>query len=141
GLPGGDYVCIAVSDTGTGMDKATLNRATEPFFTTKSPGQGTGLGLSMVDGLVAQSQGALRILSPKDGGTRVEMRLPVSEEGPVETRQTRALGKHPGGPWCVLLVEDDPMVAASTSVMLEDLGHTIVKANSAERALDVLRSD
>ena len=141
GLPGGDYVCIAVTDTGTGMDKATLNRATEPFFTTKSPGQGTGLGLSMVDGLVAQSQGALRILSPKDGGTRVEMRLPVSEAGPVEKRQTRVLETHREGSWRVLLVEDDPMVAASTSVMLEDLGHTIVKANSAERALDVLRSD
>ncbi len=141
GLPGGDYVCIAVSDTGFGMDKATLKRATEPFFTTKSPGQGTGLGLSMVDGLVAQSRGALRIVSEKDGGTRVEMRLPVAAAADAEAPKIAAAEKHREGPWRVLLVEDDPTVAASTSGMLEDLGHTIVNADSAQRALDVLRND
>ncbi|MBV9552082.1 MAG: response regulator [Alphaproteobacteria bacterium] len=140
GLRGGEYVCISVGDTGIGMDEATAKRATEPFFTTKSPGQGTGLGLSMVDGLVAQSNGAMRIISEKAGGTRVELRLPVAQASPNEPRPVN--GKQPprDGPWRVLLVEDDPIVAASTSAMLEDLGHTIVEADSAQRALDLLRN-
>jgi signal transduction histidine kinase len=141
GLSGGEYVCISVGDTGVGMDQMTLKRATEPFFTTKSPSQGTGLGLSMVDGLVAQSRGAMRIASEKGNGTRVELRLPVAE--PEAREDAEPAGEPPecARPWRVLLVEDDPIVAASTSAMLEDLGHTIVGANSAQRALDVLRSD
>ncbi|HZK92466.1 MAG TPA: response regulator [Stellaceae bacterium] len=142
GLRGGAYVCIAVSDTGTGMDATTLKRAAEPFFTTKSPGQGTGLGLSMVDGLVAQSSGAMRIVSEQGGGgTRVEIRLPVADGEPPEEAETNGTLLAREGPWRVLLVEDDPIVAASTAAMLEDLGHTIVEANSAQRALDVLRAD
>ena len=141
GLACGDYLCIAVSDTGTGMDKDTLKRATEPFFTTKDPGHGTGLGLSMVDGLVAQSHGAMRILSEIGGGTRVEVRLPVSEV--AETIPPSLVSAKYGAPgrWTVLLVEDDPMVASITSTMLEELGHTIIEANSAQHALEVLRSD
>jgi signal transduction histidine kinase len=141
GLACGDYVCIAVSDTGTGMDKDTLKRATEPFFTTKNPGHGTGLGLSMVDGLVAQSHGAMRILSEMSGGTRVELRLPVSEV--AETIPSSPVTPKHGaqGTWRVLLVEDDPMVASTTSAMLEELGHTIIEANSAQHALEVLRGD
>jgi signal transduction histidine kinase len=141
GLSGGQYVCIAVSDTGAGMDSNTLKRATEPFFTTKSPGQGTGLGLSMVDGLVAQSFGAMRIHSGKGKGTRVELRLPVSE---IPAAKSIDIARPPGendGPWRILLVDDDPIVAASTSAMLEDLGHSIVEANSAQHALEVLRTD
>src|SRR5437762_11031374 len=84
GLQPGDYVCIAERDTGEGMDEVTLKRATEPFFKTKGDGRGTGLGLSMVDGLVAQSGGAMRITSQQGGGTRVELWLPVCDEAPVE---------------------------------------------------------
>jgi CheY-like chemotaxis protein len=123
------------------MDKDTLARATEPFFTTKSPGQGTGLGLSMVDGLVAQSRGAMRIFSEKGGGTRVELRLPVAEDAAIPSPGQADRETSCDGPWRVLLVEDDPMVAASTIAMLEDLGHTIVEASSAQRALEVLRAD
>jgi signal transduction histidine kinase len=139
GLPGGDYVCISVKDTGDGMDEDTVKRATEPFFTTKAPGQGTGLGLSMVDGLVAQSNGAMRIVSEKGRGTAIELRLPVAEA--VDAAEPAADGSGPqaSGRWRVLLVEDDPIVAASTGAMLEDLGHTIVEADSAQRALDLLR--
>ena len=141
GLARGDYVCIAVSDTGTGMDKDTLKRATEPFFTTKNPGHGTGLGLSMVDGLVAQSYGAMQILSEMGGGTRVELRLPVSEV--PETVPSKPVDQRHGaqGSWRVLVVEDDPMVASITSAMLEELGHIIIEANSAQHALEILRSD
>jgi signal transduction histidine kinase/ActR/RegA family two-component response regulator len=141
GLPAGEYVCIVVADTGVGMDRDTLARATEPFFTTKSPGQGTGLGLSMVDGLVAQSRGAMRILSDKGSGTRVELRLPVAVGAAIPASEQAERRASADGPWRVLLVEDDPMVAASTIGMLEDLGHTIVEASSAQRALEVLRSD
>jgi signal transduction histidine kinase len=141
GLGEGNYVCITVADTGIGMDDATLARATEPFFTTKNPGQGTGLGLSMVDGLVAQSRGAIRILSEKDAGTRVEIRLPLSESPDAEAPKAVVSDQTRQGPWRVLLVEDDPMVAATTSAMLADLGHIIIEANSARRALEVLRAD
>ena len=79
GLQSGEYVCIAVRDSGSGMDEVTLKRATEPFFTTKGAGKGTGLGLSMVDGLAAQSGGAMRIVSRVGEGTTVELWLPVSE--------------------------------------------------------------
>ena len=75
-LDAGDYVCLAVADTGAGMDEATLARATEPFFTTKGAGKGTGLGLSMVHGLAAQSGGALRLSSRPGAGTTAELWLP-----------------------------------------------------------------
>src|SRR5437660_7130400 len=87
GLLAGEYVCIAERDTGHGMDEATLKRATEPFFTTKGTGRGTGLGLSVVDGLVAQSGGAMRITSRPGAGTTVELWLPVS---PTEAAVERA---------------------------------------------------
>jgi len=140
-LPSGNYVCISVRDTGIGMDEDTMKRATEPFFTTKSAGHGTGLGLSMVDGLVAQSGGAMRINSQPGAGTTIELWLPVSEP-PAADQSDAAPPPLANGHACrVLLVDDDPMVAASTAAMLEDLGHAIVDANSAEGALQVLRRD
>src|SRR6266404_2511855 len=84
GLAPGDYVRIAERDNGEGMDEATLKRATEPFFTTKGAGRGTGLGLSVVDGLVAQSGGAMRITSRQGAGTTIELWLPVSQAQQVE---------------------------------------------------------
>ena len=92
GCAPGDYVCIAERDTGRGMDEATLKRATEPFFTTKGAGHGTGLGLSMVDGLVAQSGGAMRITSQPGIGTTVELWLPASA---ARRADTRAAGRRP----------------------------------------------
>ncbi len=122
----GHYVRIDFKDTGCGMDKATLKRATEPFFTTKDRGRGTGFGLSMVNGFVAQSGGAMRITSRVGCGTNVELWLPVSDaiggdpplkaarlSRPIATRSAR-----------VLVVDDDPIVGASTVAMIEDLGHT-----------------
>jgi signal transduction histidine kinase len=141
GLEAGDYICIRVRDTGRGMDEATLRRATEPFFTTKGLGHGTGLGLSMVDGLVAQSGGAMRIGSRPDAGTNVEMWLPISEAGRVE-RPTASASASGGGraSFNVLVVDDDPIVRAGTAALLQDLGHSAIEAGSAAYALDVLRS-
>ena len=142
GLPSGRYVCIAESDSGSGMDEATLKRCTEPFFTTKVVGQGTGLGLSMVDGLVAQSGGAMRIRSTLGVGTTIEMWLPVSESRATERPPAIDAAPANGARPCrVLLVEDDPMVSAGTVAMLEDLGHQAIEVSSAESALQRLAED
>ena len=142
GLPHGDYVCIAERDTGHGMDEMTLKRATEPFYTTKGAGRGTGLGLSMVDGLVAQSGGTMRIASRPGLGTLVELFLPVSGEAvgewpissaPVSGKALRS--------YRILVVDDDPNVATGTVAMLEDLGHCAIESGSAEEALRLLQSD
>jgi signal transduction histidine kinase len=142
GLKPGDYVCICERDTGHGMDEATLKRATEPFFTTKGAGRGTGLGLSMVDGLVAQSGGGMRITSQLGLGTRVELWLPVSEESAVEQAPPSVQPSLAETRCCrVLVVDDDPIVLAGTVAMLEDLGHVATDVASGEAALQVLLSD
>jgi signal transduction histidine kinase len=141
GLEAGDYICIAEHDTGDGMEEATLKRATEPFFTTKGAGRGTGLGLSMVDGLVAQSGGAMRISSEVGAGTTVELWIPVGEsEVPEEAHPASIAPMADVRPCHVLVVDDDPIVAAGTAAMLEDLGHRAIEVASAELALAVLGS-
>ncbi len=139
-LAPGEYVAIVVADGGAGMDEATLKRAPEPFYTTKGVGKGTGLGLSMVFGLAAQSGGAARLASRLGAGTTVELWLPVADIG--EARTVRTAPPMPIGPTPprrVLLVDDDPMVAASTAAMLEQLGHRVLVAPSGALALDVIR--
>jgi signal transduction histidine kinase len=142
GLGAGDYICLSESDNGAGMDEATMMRAAEPFFTTKDPGSGTGLGLSMVDGLVAQSGGTMRIKSRLATGTTIELWLPIWQGDDVKTGEPPRLarGSCPGS-YQVLLVEDDEMVAAGTMAMLEDLGHTAIEVNSAAAALEVLNAN
>ncbi len=139
GLAPGDYVCMTVTDSGTGMDEATLRRATEPFFTTKGAGKGTGLGLSMVDGLAAQSDGAMRVSSKVGVGTTVELWLPVSERTAADL--PASAGGVPGSARCyrILVVDDDLLIGAATAAMLEDLGHIVVESTSGARALDMLR--
>ncbi len=142
GLPPGDYVCIAERDTGEGMDEVTLKRATEPFFTTKGAGRGTGLGLSMVDGLVAQSGGAMRITSQQGAGSTVELWLPVAEAEAIERPRPVAPQRVQESRCCrVLVIDDDPIVLAGTAAMLEDLGHTATEVDSAEQGLKILQSD
>jgi signal transduction histidine kinase len=140
-LAAGHYVCLTVSDTGSGMDGATLKRAAEPFFTTKGAGKGTGLGLSMVYGLAAQSGGAMRITSQPDDGTTVELWLPVSESdaGDADVGHEPLPFGNARKPYRVMVVDDDPLVVASTAAMLEDVGHIVTEALSGARALDMLR--
>jgi PAS domain S-box-containing protein len=146
GLAPGRYVHLAVSDTGLGMDEDTLKRSTEPFFTTKGVGKGTGLGLSMVHGLAAQSGGAMRISSHVGSGTTVELWLPVADEmAPLLETLPVALGEGasdlaPSRPCRVLIVDDDPLIRAGTTDMLEDLGHAVLEASSAEQAIEALQS-
>lgn len=143
GFGPGDYIAIRVKDTGSGMDEETLRRAAEPFFTTKGHGHGTGLGLSMVDGLVAQSGGAMRISSRPSFGTTVELWLPVSQlRVPTQPKLTAPRsGAGDGRALRVLVVDDDAIVGAGTAAMLEDLGHSVIGAESARRALDLLSAD
>jgi signal transduction histidine kinase len=139
-LAAGKYVCVSVIDTGAGMDAATLKRAAEPFFTTKGVGKGTGLGLSMVHGLVAQSDGAMRIMSRPENGTTVELWLPAAERA-VDTRPAAAASTAMSARSCrILLVDDDALIRASTADLLDDLGHVVIEAASGEAALEVLRS-
>ena len=136
----GEYVCLVVRDTGCGMDEITSKRAPEPFFTTKGTGKGTGLGLSMVYGLAAQSGGIVRISSRLGVGTTVELWLPVAEIGDArQSRPTPPVAIGPTRSCWILLVDDDAMVAASTSAMLEQLGHRVLVASSGALALDVIR--
>jgi PAS domain S-box-containing protein len=142
-LPPGDYVRLAVNDTGTGMDDATIQRAIEPFYTTKGPGKGTGLGLSMVHGLAAQSGGALRLKSSPGKGTAAEIWLPAydGEADPL-------LISRPELTWqprktVILLVDDEDVVRRATADMLREIGHEVVEAPSATTALKLIdeRSD
>jgi PAS domain S-box-containing protein len=140
GLPPGQYACLSVSDTGHGMDEATLARATEPFFTTKGIGKGTGLGLSMVDGLTAQSGGKLLVHSTPGRGTTIELWLPVStdavaiaERDPGVAHRSLELR-----PLSVLAVDDDSLVLANVAAMLEDLGHKVIAVGSGSKALEAI---
>lgn len=134
----GVYVRLSVIDTGAGMDEATLNRAVEPFFSTKGVGQGTGLGLSMVHGLAAQLGGGMKIESSRGLGTKVDLWLPVSPDRAEE----KAHGSSHSGAGLArgeaLLVDDDDLVRMSTADMLTDLGFDVVEARSAEEALELM---
>jgi PAS domain S-box-containing protein len=148
-LPAGHYVRLVVSDTGYGMGSETLQKATEPFFSTKELGKGTGLGLSMVHGLAVQLNGALRLSSQVGHGTRAELWLPVTDIGAKhgdtateKAKPTVAEAKDkPTEKVTVLVVDDDALIAMSTVAMLEDLGHDVIEANSGDRALEILRDN
>jgi signal transduction histidine kinase len=146
-LKPGQYVLIAVTDTGGGMDKDTLDRAFEPFFTTKQPGQGTGLGLSQVYGFVKQSNGHVKIYSELGEGTTVKIYLPrllgaAPEPAP---REIEAPSGHSGE--TILVVEDDPDVRAYVVEVLRRLGYRVLEAKDGPTALattgpiDLLLSD
>ena len=141
-LPPGNYVLIKIADNGIGMDEVTLNKATEPFFTTKGPGKGTGLGLSMVHGLAAQSGGRLRIRSEPNVGTAIELWLPMAEAA-APAADIEVVSPMPApytGTCRVLIVDDDTLVMTGISAMIEDLGHTAIEAHSGAEAVAKLAS-
>jgi PAS domain S-box-containing protein len=140
-LPAGRYVCIAVTDTGVGMDAATARRAIEPFFSTKGVGQGTGLGLSMVHGLAAQMGGALTIASQPGHGTRIELWLQVSEQAAPAVRRPACAEQDVRNRGTALLVDDEELVRNTTADMLLDLGFSVIETVSAEAALRIIQSE
>ncbi|WP_246252120.1 MHYT domain-containing protein [Ancylobacter pratisalsi] len=141
-LPPNHYFCLSVTDTGTGMDDDTLNRAAEPFFTTKGVGKGTGLGLAMVHGLAAQSGGRLVLSSRPGKGTTASIYLPLAEAAAKKSVGSDAYSASAkvmeGGQARVLVVDDDPLVLSATSAMLEDLNYRVTEASSGKAALAVL---
>jgi PAS domain S-box-containing protein len=135
----GQYVMVAVSDTGAGMDPDTLQRAFEPFFTTKEVGKGSGLGLSMVYGFTKQSNGHAKIYSEPGQGTAVKLYLPRAETAERTVDNVGADEHVVGGTEKVLLVEDDQLVRDHVAAQLEALGYRVVGAASGPEALRHLR--
>lgn len=139
-LGAGEFVRITVADTGIGMDEEVLKRAAEPFFTTKGVGKGSGLGLSIVHGLAAQSGGALEVASQKGVGTSVSVWLPTVA-GHQRTGENGSSRESEQQVSCrILLVDDDPLVLITLTEMLRELGHEIVEASSGQEALKALKS-
>lgn len=135
----GQYVMVAVSDSGCGMPPDVLAQVFEPFFTTKSQGKGTGLGLSMVHGFVRQSGGYIQVYSEPGLGTTFKIYLPRvfrPEVQPAEVRTARA----EGGVETILLVEDDSAVQATAMEVLASLGYKVLRAADGQSALSILSS-
>jgi PAS domain S-box-containing protein len=135
-VPPGPYVVLAVSDTGLGMDPETAAHIFEPFFTTKPPGEGTGLGLATVYGIVKQSGGSIYVYSEPGAGTSFKIYLPAVEK-PAEPPAGTVPAGHPTptGSETILLVEDEPAVRAFASRVLAAQGYTVLEAPEAEAAL------
>ncbi len=145
GLAAGDYVVIAVTDTGTGIPASIIDRVTEPFFTTKDVGKGTGLGLSMVYGFAQQSGGTLRIDSVVGQGTRIEVWLPRArgqQEPDAQLAAATLADIHvETRPLRILLVDDNASVRAVTQEMLGEAGHQVTDAAGGAEALAILERD
>ena len=136
-IPSGDYVRLAVSDTGHGMDAGTLDHVFEPFFTTKGPGKGTGLGLSIVYGIVKQYKGHIRVSSMVGEGSRFTIYLPRVFEPTADSKAQERESQRGSG--SILLVEDNGSVRGLVRKMLEKAGYTVTEAKSGEEAITVCR--
>lgn len=145
GLMPGSYVTLSVSDTGCGMDQSTVARAFEPFFTTKDQGQGTGLGLATVHGIVQESNGHISIESEPGAGTTITLyfprNLPAAESEAQAQAQTQAEETPPRGSETVLLVEDSEPVRKAVSRSLQSSGYVVLEAASGREALRIFQDD
>jgi CheY-like chemotaxis protein len=138
-LDGDEFVCLYIKDSGEGMDEETLANAATPFFTTKGIGKGTGLGLPMVQGLMAQSHGKMVLQSRQGEGTTAELWLPVALEKNLGLPEMPLEVTPVHKPLSILAVDDDPLVLMNTVMMLEDMGHTVTEAGSGSRALAIMQ--
>ncbi|MGH6928797.1 MAG: ATP-binding protein, partial [Dongiaceae bacterium] len=138
-LPG-DYVMLAVTDTGTGMSADVIERAFEPFFTTKEVGKGSGLGLSMVYGFARQSGGHVKIYSEVGHGTAVRLYLPRHiDRSDRSTGASMTSADHPRGGETVMVVEDDPLVRILVVTQLKELGYRVLEAGNGPQAQAILQ--
>jgi CheY-like chemotaxis protein len=138
----GSYVMIAVSDTGAGMAPDVLERAVEPFFSTKETGQGGGLGLSMVYGFTKQSGGQVRIYSEPGEGTTVRLYLPAQDrDGEAAEASVPTAAANAASGERILVIEDDAEVRAVTVGMLHELGYATLEAETGERAIEIGAGD
>jgi len=131
----GEYVLLAVSDDGCGMDKATMDHIFEPFFTTKELGQGTGLGLATVYGIVTQNEGFITAASEPGTGTTFTVHLPYQDDRAEETAQAGPVDIPISRGETILLVEDDPTLLDMSTMMLHHLGYTVLPAATPSEAL------
>ncbi|MDP5279198.1 response regulator [Sphingomonas sp. DG1-23] len=136
----GPVIALSIADTGAGMDAPTIERAMEPFFTTKAAGKGTGLGLSQVYGFATQSGGDLRIESSPGNGTRVTILLPCSDLEQAASPEAPSMLSAGGRTGSVLLVEDNEEVGEFAEALLRELGHRVVRTRSGNEALEVARA-
>jgi signal transduction histidine kinase len=136
----GQYVLVAVSDTGTGMDQATMEKVFEPFFTTKEVGKGTGLGLSQVYGFVRQSNGHVRIYSELGEGTTIKIYLPrlIGSDKDAAELSAKSPAVVRGAGETILVVEDEPDLRAYTTEALCDLGYRVLEAADGREALEIV---
>ncbi|HVA14916.1 MAG TPA: PAS domain S-box protein [Stellaceae bacterium] len=135
----GNYVMLAVTDTGTGMTEEVKRRAFEPFYTTKGPGAGSGLGLSMVHGFVKQSGGHVQIYSELGHGTTVRIYLPIhGDASPKSDAPAPPAAAHPRHREVILAVEDDPRVRRVSLRRLKDLGYTVLEADNGAAAMAII---
>jgi signal transduction histidine kinase len=140
-VPPGRYAVLTVSDTGVGMDDATLSRIFEPYFTTRDAGNGKGLGLASVYAIVKNAGGYTSVRSAPAGGTKVTVYVPLAlDEGPAPPEPSASMGLDRGDFARLLLVEDDEQLRPAVARLLEDAGYTVVQAASGEAALDILRA-
>ncbi|MGD1044148.1 MAG: PAS domain S-box protein [Bacteroidota bacterium] len=130
------YICITVSDTGTGMDETTLNRIFDPFFTTKEKGKGTGLGLSVVYGVVQAHHGFVDVESAVESGTTFQIYLPVPKES-ITALEAGKAGLVPGGTEMLLIVEDEDLLLDMVQILLEAHGYTVLTAKDGMEAVNV----
>lgn len=140
GLKPGGYVRLCVSDTGKGMDEATISRAVEPFFSTKGVGQGTGLGLSMAHGLASQLGGVLAIDSKPGAGAHIAIWLPKSVDATMAIERADRSGAPGSDAGMVLLVDDEEHIRAITAEMLVELGFDVREATSPQAALSAVQA-
>jgi CheY-like chemotaxis protein len=136
----GEYVMLTVSDTGHGMSPEVLKHVMEPFFTTKEPGKGTGLGLATVHTSVRQSGGFVAIDSSEGEGTSVHLYFPKAEPGPIVSRAAHPKEAPLGDGELILVVEDNDKVRKATVSRLESLGYAVLEAKAAAEAITVLES-
>jgi nitrogen-specific signal transduction histidine kinase/CheY-like chemotaxis protein len=141
GIVPGQYVLIAVSDSGAGMSTETIDRAFEPFFTTKEAGKGTGLGLSQVYGFMKQSGGHVKIYSEPGEGTTIKLYLPRREGDEIVASGDDDLNAERGGGETILIVEDDDGVRQYASEILRDLNYQVIEAKDSASALRLLDAD
>jgi two-component system, cell cycle sensor histidine kinase and response regulator CckA len=133
----GDYVLIAITDTGCGMDRATLARVFEPFFTTKEQGKGTGLGLATVYGIVKQSGGHVAVYSEPGHGTTVKILMPRSTEKAAQAKSAEGETTAPCGTEVILLVEDEESLRAVMKSYLQNKGYLVLDAGDPSEAIEV----
>jgi nitrogen-specific signal transduction histidine kinase/CheY-like chemotaxis protein len=137
----GSYAALVVSDTGEGMDKETMQHLFEPFFTTKEIGQGTGLGLAMVYGIVKQSGGYIWAYSERGIGTTLKIYFPAASGGMGKLDLSPAPEQSAAGEGTILLVEDDPLVLTIAKRALMDAGFEVVEASNGRKAIELVESE